>query len=58
MKLFSILAFLASIVTWVLAITNWFQHDDHASLGWLFGSIVLMNYAIVAGTMSRRRFYP
>lgn len=36
---------LAASGTWIAAVVQWFQHDDHAALGFLGLSMVLTNYA-------------
>jgi hypothetical protein len=44
---------------WITAIVQWFQHDDHAAIGFLMLSMGLGNYAVSearAWTEKRRRF--
>lgn len=49
---------LASSGCWITAVVQWFQHDDHAALGFLGLSMVLGNYAAVQARkfIAKRRF--
>lgn len=48
---------LLSSITWILAVVNWFQHDDHTALGWFGASMILGNWANneARAFMERRR---
>lgn len=44
-KIVVIVSALISVLTWCMAVTNWFKHNDHAALGWFALSVITAQYA-------------
>lgn len=52
--LLALLLFLAALCFTVAAVVNWFQHDDHAAIGFMYLSIVSGNFSAQVILRSRR----